>query len=162
MIRVELNEAGLIEKELTVRNLRLSKEVLETRRSAIRWLALSMGIINPGESRLGSLAVLDSMVYFQFIKRHDPSVKEMTEYINASWEKINEKTLRYHLLRMKKTGLIENSKGRFYFRPPGYGDRFDPSVWSKSVFESFYNEVSDKIGQVIGDMKGKNALNSMR
>ena len=57
---MELNEASLIESEITIRNLRLPGEVLETRRAAIRWLALSLGIINPGESRLSSLAVLDA------------------------------------------------------------------------------------------------------
>ena len=78
-MRLELNEAALIESEMTLRNLRLTAEVLETKRSAIRWLALSLGIINPGESRLGSLAVLDALVYFQFIKLTDPTVKDLED-----------------------------------------------------------------------------------
>ena len=116
VITLELNEASLIENEITVRNLKLPKEVLETRRSAIRWLALSLGILNPGESRLSSLAVLDALVHFQFIKNVDPNVKELAEYINTNWEEINEKTLRYHLLRMKKMGFVENSQAKFYFK----------------------------------------------
>lgn len=155
---MELNEAELIERELTIRNLRLSREVLETRRAAIRWLALSLGILNPGESRLSSLAVLDSLVYFQFIKRQDPSVKEMLEYISTNWESINEKTLRYHLLRMKKMGFIENSQSLFYFKAPSMGDRYDAYSWSLSMFGLFYKDVAEKVGEVVKDMKNKNAV----
>ena len=154
---MDLNEASLIENEVTLRNLRLTNEVLETRRSAIRWLALSLGIINPGESRLSSLAVLDSLVYFQFIKNTDPTVKEIIDYINANWEEINEKTLRYHLLRMKKMGYVENSSGRFYFKPPNTGDRFDPNNWALGIFETNYTDIANKVGQVIKDVKGKAA-----
>lgn len=152
---MDLNEASLIENEVTLRNLRLTKEVLETRRSAIRWLALSLGIINPGESRLSSLAVLDALVYFQFIKNADPTVKEIIDYINTNWEEINEKTLRYHLLRMKKMGYVENASGRFYFKPPNTGDRFDPNNWVMRIFESNYTDIANKVGQVIKDVKNK-------
>ncbi len=155
---MELNEAALIENEITLRNLRLTNEVLETKRSAIRWLALSLGIINPGESRLSSLAVLDALVYFQFVKSVDPTVKNLEDYINANWEAINEKTLRYHLLRMKKMGFVENSSGKFYFRPPETGDRYDPANWAAHVFKSDYADISAKIGTVIKDIKSKSSV----
>ncbi len=158
MIVLELSEAELIERELTIRNLRLSKEVLDTRRSAVRWLALSLGVINAGESRLGSLAVLDAMVYFQFLKKQDPTVKDMTEYIDRNWEPINEKTLRYHLLRMKKMGFLENQEGKFCFKHPAAGDRFDAYNWSSNVFDSFYKEVAGKVGDVVKDLRSKDAL----
>lgn len=152
---MELNEASLIESEITLRNLRLTNEVLETRRSAIRWLALSLGIINPGESRLSSLAVLDAMIHFQFVKSTEPTVKDLVDYINANWESINEKTLRYHLLRMKKMGFVENSSGKFYFRTPSTGDRYDPENWATHLFEANYKDISSKISSVIKDVKSK-------
>ncbi len=155
MIFLELNEAELIQRELTLRDLRVSKEVLQTKRASARWLALTLGIINPGESRLSAVAVLDSMVYFQFVKKQDPTVRDMTEYINQYWEPINEKTLRYHLLRMKRMGYIDNEQSKFYFRPPSTGDRFDPHVWSNVMFDFFYKEISKKIGDVINDLKTK-------
>lgn len=155
---MELNEASLIENELTVRNLKLPKEVLETRRSAIRWLALSMGVLNPGESRLSSLAVLDALIHFQFLKGNDPNVKDMIDYINTNWEEINEKTLRYHLLRMKKMGLVENSQGKFYFRRNEMNGLGDASGWASYVFESNYKDVAAKIGEVIKSIKSRNTL----
>ncbi len=152
---MELNESELIEKEITIRNIRLTKEVLETRRSSIRWLALSLGVLNPGESRLSSLAVLDSLIHFQFVKNVDPDVRMMTDYINANWEEINEKTLRYHLLRMKKMGLVENSNGRFCFSKPSIGDRFDAATWSSTLFQSDIKDVSQKISEVIISIKSR-------
>ena len=97
------------------------------------------------------------LVYFQFIKNTDPTVKEIIDYINANWEEINEKTLRYHLLRMKKMGYVENSSGRFYFKPPNTGDRFDPNNWALGIFETNYTDIANKVGQVIKDVKGKAA-----
>lgn len=159
---MEINEASLIEKEFTIRNLRLTKEVLETRRSAIRWLALSLGVLNPGESRLSSIAVLDSLVYFQFIKNSDPDVKQLVDYINANWETINEKTLRYHLGRMKKMGLVDNEKGKFFFTRPMMGDKFDAANWAGSLFESNYKEIAGKVGEVIKELKAKNSFGAIQ
>jgi hypothetical protein len=155
---MELNESELIEKEITIRNIRLTKEVLETKRSSIRWLALSLGVLNPGESRLSSLAVLDALVHFQFVKNVDPDVRMMTDYINSNWEEINEKTLRYHLLRMKKMGLVENANSRFCFSKPSIGDRFDAFTWSSTLFQSDLKDVSQKIGEVIGSIKSREAM----
>jgi DNA-binding transcriptional ArsR family regulator len=155
----ELSESELIDKEVTLRNMRLPKEVLETRRSIVRWLALSLGVINPGESRLSSVAVLDALINFQFIKKIDPSVSELAEYITKNWEPINEKTLRYHLLRMKKTGLVENSQGKFYLKPPAVGDKYDAETWASSLYESDYKEIAGKIGEAIKELKSKNTLN---
>ena len=159
---MELNEASLIESEFTVRNLRLPKEVMETRRSAIRWLALSLGILNPGESRLSAIAVLDAMVYFQFVKNYDPTVKDLVDYINKNWEGMNEKTLRYHLLQMKKMGFVENSQAKFYFRQPSVGDRFDVDNWVTQMLDSQYKQVAVKIGEVLKDLKSKNAFEGIK
>lgn len=157
-----INEAELIEKEITVRNLRLTKEVLETRRSIVRWLALSLGVLNPGESRLSSIAVLDALVQYQFVRNTDPTVDDLIAYISANWEEINEKTLRYHLLRMKKAGLVDNSQGKFYFKRAGVGDQFDPTTWAASVFETDYREIANKIGEAIKEIKNKSLAGAQR
>ena len=154
----ELSESELIEKELTLRNMRLTKEVLETRRSIARWLALSLGVLNPGESRLSAVAVLEALINFQFIKRTDPSVSDLIEYISRNWEPINEKTLRYHLLRMKKMGLVENAQGRFSLKPPNVGDRYDAQNWARGLYETDYKEISDKIGEAIKELKNKSSM----
>ncbi|MDE1850290.1 MAG: hypothetical protein KGH54_00650 [Candidatus Micrarchaeota archaeon] len=152
---MELNEASLIESEIMLRKLRLTNEVLETRRSIARWLALSLGIINPGESRLSAVAVLDAMINFQFVRSMDPAYADIEKYINDNWEAMNEKTLRYHLLKLKNMGLIENSKGKFYFKPPSFGDRFDANAWASKLFEEEHKQIAVKISEAIRELKNK-------
>ena len=153
-----LNEAELIESENTLRKLRVDSEVLETRRSIARWLALTLGIINPGESRQSAIAVLDALIYFQFVKQADPNVEQLKEYIAENWEGINEKTLRYHLLRMKKMGFIENSQGRVYFSMPPKGDRFDPANVFGALLEKNNKEITERIALVISELKKKSII----
>ena len=151
----ELNESKLIEREITIRNLALTSEVTETRRSLVRWLALSLGVINPGESRLGALSVLDSIMYFQFTKKSDPSVQELMEYIQNAWEPINEKTLRYHLLQLTKANIVEHSKGRYYLPQPSTGDRYDEQAWVNHYFTSEISPIRDKIISAIKELKSR-------
>ncbi|MGC8586714.1 MAG: hypothetical protein ACP5K9_00265 [Candidatus Micrarchaeia archaeon] len=112
-------------------------------------------MINPGESRLSAVAVLDALINFQFINKVDPSAEELKGYIDSNWEPINEKTLRYHLLRLKNMGIIENKEGKFYFKPPSIGDRYDAGVWARSLFEAEYKDIAAKIGEAINHLKSK-------
>ena len=150
---MELNESKLIEREITLRNMRLSSEVTETRRSLVRWLALSLGIINPGESRLGAVPVLDAMLHLQFNERKDPDIGELSGYIQAAWGPINEKTLRYHLLQMKKGNIIGNAKGRFFFIGPGVGDKYDEVAWVNNYFNSEISPIREKIITAVTELK---------
>ncbi|MEM0074461.1 MAG: hypothetical protein QW091_01905 [Candidatus Micrarchaeaceae archaeon] len=153
-----LNEAELIEKETIYRQLRIDAEALETRRSMARWLALSLGIINPGETRQSAVAVLDALVNYQFVKKEDPDAESLKSYINANWDNINEKTLRYHLLRFKKMGIIENAHGKFYFRLPASGDRFNPDDVFSNMFEQSSKEVVSRVSKVINELKDRSKL----
>ena len=152
---MELNESKLIERDITVRNLVLTKEVTETRRSLIRWLALSMGVINPGESRLGALSVLDSILYFQFNQKKDPTVSEMMEYIGKTWEPINEKTLRYHLLQLNKSNIVRHAKGQYFLAQPEGGEKYDEAGWVNHYFTVEINPIRDKIISAIKELKNR-------
>lgn len=155
MFILDINESSLIENELTLRDLRITKEVTETRRSIVRWLALSLGLISPGESRLTAISVFDSLLYFQFVERKDPTIGEMTEYINRSWGTINDKTLRYHLLQLKKTNISNNSKGKYFLVAPSIGDRYDPDLWIGNYLDSQVNPIKDKLKVAIKELKGR-------
>ncbi len=151
----ELNEAKLIEGEVTLRNLRLTKEVTETRRSMVRWLALALGIINPGETRLSALGVLDAMLYYQFTLKQDPTVEELASYINGAWGEMNEKTLRYHLLQLKNASILTHAKGRYSFATVGQGERYDEGAWIDGYFSTELEPIRDKIATVIKELKGR-------
>lgn len=149
---MEVNEAKLIEREITLRELRLTKEVMETRRSMVRWLALSLGVINPGESRLSAISVLDAMLYFQFSKKSDPSVEELSGYISGAWDPINEKTLRYHLLQLANAGVLAHSKGKYYFIIYEGSDKYDIDAWVENYFESGIYQIKGKVSTVIKEL----------
>ncbi len=147
-----INESILIEKERSIRNLSITNEVIETRRSMIRWLALSLGIINPGESRLSALAVLDSIFYFHFSKRSESNIMEMTQYIEQKWNRINEKTLRYHLLHLKKLGIIKHSKGKYSLVDTDSGDKYDERIWITSYFNNEILPIQHKIATILKEL----------
>ncbi len=150
-----INESKLIEGEITLRDLRLSDEVSETRRSIVRYLALSMGIINPGESRQSAVSVLDAILHFQFSLRRDPSVSELSEYIGLNWAPINEKTLRYHLLQFKKAKIINNEKGRYFIFNPKIGDKYDESVWVNSYIDNIMSPIKEKMILALKELKNR-------
>ena len=151
---MEINESKFIEREITLRNLMLTKEVTETRRSLVRWLALALGVINPGESRQSAVAVLDAILYFQFAQRRDPSVAELSEYIGRTWEPMNEKTLRYHLLQLKKANIVGNAKG-VYFLSGSIDQKYDEDAWVNGYFNSEVQPIKDKIITAIKELKGR-------
>ncbi|MGC8651759.1 MAG: hypothetical protein ACP5UH_00700 [Candidatus Micrarchaeia archaeon] len=150
---MDVNESRLIINELTLRELRITKDVTETRRSILRWLALALGIISPGESRLSAVSVLDAILYYQFYVHKDPEVAELSQYINSSWGPINEKTLRYHLLQMKRAGIVENSKGKYFLRKPETGEPSDISQWVSSYIDSRINPIKSKLSDVLTELK---------
>lgn len=112
---MRLPEAELIRSELTLRELGLPSEVRMTKKSLIRWLALAAGFISPNESRRTMLELLEALFYFQFSRGLDPDIHEITERINASGGKTNEKALRYHLLQLRRAGFLERSRGKYRF-----------------------------------------------
>ncbi len=150
-----INEAKFIVRETTIRDLNFSDEVSQTRRSIVRWIALSMGIINPGETRQSAISVLDALLYFQFNKNQDPSVPDLSEYINVNWGAINEKTLRYHLLQLKKSNIINNEKGKYSLVAPNIGSKYDEGAWVNSYMQSVITPISEKMIFALKSLKNR-------
>ena len=140
-------------RELTLRNLQINKEVMETRRSIVRWLALSLGVISPGESRLTAVSVLDALLYFSFREKKDPDVTEMVEYINRTWGPINEKTLRYHLLQLKKINIASNSGGRYSLVWPDIGERYDAEGWVAGYIDRETKPIKEKLRMAVKELR---------
>jgi predicted transcriptional regulator len=137
-------ESKLIKKEVVLRELLLSKEVLETKNSLLRWIALSLGLINQNESRLGVLSVFEALVYFQFVEKKDANFDEIMSYLqkNQQEQKLSEKSVRYHLLQLKKKGIVENKKGLWYFSG---SNKYDFNSWVEEYLSSFSNAIAPNI-----------------
>ena len=116
---MEMPESSLIRGECLVRELQFSEEVKLTRKALVRWLALSLGLISPAESRTGLLEVLEALFYFHYKKRDthsDPDIHQLLEKIKEIRKgEPNPKAVRYHLLQLKKLGIIETKKRRYRF-----------------------------------------------
>ena len=102
-------EKELIRREYTLRELRLPTDTKLTKQSMLRWVALSLGLLSPDETRQSVLPVLDSFIALQ-VKGTAPTVAELA---TASGQP--EKVVRYHLQRLQALGIAEEQKRRYRF-----------------------------------------------
>ncbi|HZX20144.1 MAG TPA: hypothetical protein VFF13_03970 [archaeon] len=108
-------EADFVRKSFTIRKMDFPPEVAMTKRSLLRWFALSFGLISPNESRSTVLDVLDGFFFFQVSKNYSPTTYELLDHMKEQQKKIDEKLLRYHLKRLIDVGLVERRKGKLSF-----------------------------------------------
>jgi hypothetical protein len=129
-------ESKLIKSEFTIRELALPDEVLLARKSLVRWVALSLGLILPNESRRLLLDILEAIIEFH-VKNEQPTTKDIiTKLEELTKEKQNPKAVYYHLLRMKELGVLSRKKGRYQL-----GDGEKRSL--KDIFREFYMKKTD-------------------
>jgi len=107
-------EKDLIEKEMTFRQMRLPPEARLTKKSLLRWVALRLGLITPGESRDTIISLLDALFYYQ-IKGKTPTTRDIKAYIDEHYSETTEKTIRYQLGKLRETGFIEKDANSYRF-----------------------------------------------
>ena len=112
---VEMPEAKLIKSELLLREMQLSDDVKIARKSLVRWIALSLGLISPKESRQSVLSLLEALLYYHLKDKKEPTYNDLQEYLKGQNVEVNEKTLRYHLTQLRKAGVIEDARGVYRF-----------------------------------------------
>ncbi len=129
-------EAKLIKSEMVIREMALPDDVLLARKSIVRWLALSLGLIAPNESRTLLLDIFDVLVGFH-LKNETPTTKEIIDSLEKlNGEKQNPKAVYYHLQRLTNMGILERKKGKYCF-----GDGNGESL--SEVFKNFYKNKTD-------------------
>lgn len=128
-------EAKLIKSEIVVRELSLPDDVLLARKSIVRWLALSLGLIMPNESRTLLLDIFDVLLEFQ-MNNVSPTTKEIIDRLEENGEKQNPKAVYYHLQKLTNAGILTRKKGKYYF---GDGDGKKVS----DVFRDFYKSKTE-------------------
>ena len=105
-----LPEKELIRRDYTVRDMRLPSGTKLTRKSLLRWICLSLGLLSPDESRQSILPVMDAFLALQF-SGVSPTVSELAEKSG-----LPEKAVRYHIRRLVAMGLVGEKKRRFFFK----------------------------------------------
>ena len=129
-------ESKLIRSELTIRELALPEDVLLARKSLVRWLALSLGLIMPNESRKLLLDILEAIFEFH-VKNDSPTTRDIISKLEENTkEKQNPKAVYYHLQRLTKLGVLSRKKGRY-----SLGDGETKNL--REIFRGFYLKKAD-------------------
>ena len=143
-----LPESRLIKSEFTIRELALPDDVKLARKSLIRWLALSLGLVLPNESRKLLLDIFEALVYFH-AKNHKPTTKEIIAKVEElTGKKPYEKAVYYHLLRLKGIGLISRKKGVYYLGD-GSGKKLN------EVLKEFYSSKLSSVFRNVDEAANK-------
>jgi len=112
-------ESEHLRYEIVLRELRLPEKTTSTRKALVRWLALSLGLISPGESRLILFDVLDALFYYYF-NDEKPTSKDIISFVKKQEHNkdISEKSVLYHLTRLKEQGLLISKDRHYIFNIP--------------------------------------------
>ncbi len=148
-------ESDLVVESFIVRELRLPPQVKLTRKSLVRWLALSLGLISPKESRSSVLDVFEALFFFQFSKKRFPTSKELWLHLKSNGKEISDKLLRYHLKRLKDLDLIESKRLQYYFKPSAFADKNNIVAGFKDNYVKRINNTLNEIEKVLEELKTK-------
>ena len=125
-------EAELIRSEFLVRQLDLPPSVGLTKKSLLRWIALSLGLISKNESRDKGFLVLDALFHFLFTKKREPTTLDVQARIKEKNKiEMSEKLIRYHLNRLIETKIIKRKGLKYSVNPAPSSEKRD------SLKESF-------------------------
>jgi len=134
-------ESKFIRKEIVLRNMWLDDEVRLTRKSLVRWVALSLGLISEKESRDLIIDLLD--VLFEFLARgEEPTTQEILDKLKAkTGEEPNPKAVYYHLQKLMDQGLLQREKGKYFISR-------ENRKLSAAVRELYLKEVSEALSEI--------------
>ena len=154
----ELPESGLVRKTFTIKQMDLPPSVQLTRRSLLRWFALSFGLISERESRDTVLNVLDALFFLLLKKGLNPSTLEIQAYIDDKYhKKIGEKLLRYHLNRLIQLELLQRKQNRYFLNNNPYREQGDIvesfNHWVKRPVDESLDNISKVLGKISDSYK---------
>jgi hypothetical protein len=139
-------EAGLVRKTFVIKKMDLPPSVQLTKRSLLRWFAISFGLLSEQESRDTVLNVLDALFNFLLAKKQNPSTLELQAYISEKYhKKTSEKLLRYHLNRLIELELLQRKSNRYFLNN-------SPSAEPNNIVESFNFWVKKPVDESLGDI----------
>jgi len=154
---MEMPESALIRGECLVRDLQLNEEVKLTRKALVRWLALSLGLISPKESRTGLLEVLEALLFFHYGAgqgKAEPDIHQILGKIRElKKEEPNPKAVRYHLLQLKKLGLIETKKRKYRFALPPQQENDDLASALAYIYRQRMDSSFEKIKKALSQFE---------
>ncbi len=136
-------EGKLVRKEWTIRLMNLPPEILSRKRQLLRWVAIALGLITPGDERAGIIDVLDALFHYSYSKDVEPTAEDILLYVNMRRKERGEKpvvleAVRYHLRRLEGVGIVEKTKGRggtYRFTRALQSSGSDPAAFVDHIFD---------------------------
>ena len=113
---IMLPEKELIRRSYALRDMRLPAGTKLTKKSLLRWICLSLGLLSPDESRQSVLPILDAFLALQF-SGTSPTISQLAEKSGQP-----EKAVRYHIGKLVAMGLVEEKKRRLSFKMDASSD----------------------------------------
>ena len=144
-------ESKLIRSELIIRELALTDDVMLARKSLVRWLALSLGLISPNESRRLLIDTLDILLLFHG-KNQPPTSKDVIAELHSSAgneDPPSDKAVYYHLKRLVDGGVIFRKDGRYYFSEEG----LRPAAVMKEAYLRKLDKTFENIDKALDKLK---------
>jgi hypothetical protein len=133
-------EAELVRKDFTVRQIDFPDSICLTKKSLLRWCALSLGLISKNESRDKAIVILDILFTYLFKEKLNPTTLDIqAELVKKYKIKTSEKLIRYHLNRLIELNIIERKNNKYYINPS------TDSEDRKSLSESYKSWVKKQI-----------------
>lgn len=142
----------MIRNTFIIRTMDFPPNITMTKRSLLRWFALSFGLISERESRSTILDVLDALFYFQITEGIEPTTNSLQSFLKEKNKEISDKLLRYHLKRLIDVGFIKRKKLRYFFANSPYAEKQDLKA-------GFNHNISTPINKSLSDIE--NALEKL-
>ncbi len=149
----EFPERELIRKTFTIREMDLPPNVLMTKKSMIRWFALSFGLISEKESRDTILEILEVLFYFNFAKKQGVEADEVYERLKSKGINVTDKLIRYHLKRLADLGLLEKKGKKYLFSASPDSEREDIKAGFEHNAGNKIRESVERIGSILEKIK---------
>ncbi|MGC8924257.1 MAG: winged-helix domain-containing protein [Candidatus Micrarchaeia archaeon] len=145
-------ESQYIENVILVRDMRLMDEVTMTKASLIRWLALALGLINSNESRKSLLDLIEILFAVQLGEGRGITVEEIMDRLKRQGKRCSEKTIRYHLLRLERRGVVRRKLKEYSFVESDVGNGGVEAIID--AYDRRYNNSMFKIRTALSKLKG--------
>ncbi|MDD3160263.1 MAG: hypothetical protein PHQ98_04800 [Candidatus ainarchaeum sp.] len=147
-------EAELIRKEFIIRELDTPPSISMTKKSLLRWVCLSLGLISKNETRDKGFLVFDSLFNFIFSKKINPTTLDLQASIKEKYNiEMSEKLIRYHLNRIIDLGLLKRENNKYYINSSPVSENRNSisesfSEWTKPLVEKEIKKITVKLSEL--------------
>ncbi|MCX8163001.1 MAG: hypothetical protein N3D10_00400 [Candidatus Micrarchaeota archaeon] len=146
-------EKELIINEYLVRDMQLLSQVKLTKKGLIRYLCLSLGLVQLNESRTLIFDIVEALLYFHF-NDIEPTAKDIEQKVNSLREKkASFKSIMYHLLQLKKKGIITKKENRYVFVIPSLAENKELGPALEQIYLENIKLAFEKIKKAIEILK---------